>query len=250
MQGFDKFQLVLIEATKEHFGPLEGEERKQLGQVLHNHLFDLDGPRELRRTLDAKQLYFSRLFRGFLEISKSLETLDDIAVYVRRFPFGGTRITRERYLQFHVEAHFSEMYILRDRLTRYATFIQRQFKRDPRLNDVQRKCENLNRAITKSLDGVVDVRRRHVHEFRFSDDGIDRLGTIALLSQGENDEFSKLMKIYYRQEHRNVRRKWRDTMKGNLSALREVLNAYFESIFPMVFDEQTKAIRYPSGART
>lgn len=249
MKGYEKFQLALVEAAKEHIRPLEGEAKESLGKVIHNHLFDLDGPRRLSRPTDARQQYFWRLFQGFIEISKSLETLEDIGVYIRRFPFQDTRISRERYLQFHVEAHYSEMYILRDRLTRYAKLVERQFRKDSRVSDAQRTCQAINDSITKSLNGVVDIRRRHVHEVRFSDDGIDRLGTITLLSQGKT-KFSKLMRQYYSYEFSRVRKRWRDVMKTNLDAVRVLLNAYFDIMYPIVFHEQTKALRYPKGART
>ena len=249
MKGYEKFQLALAQAAKEHIFPHEGEEIESFGKVIQNHLFDLDGPRQLSRPTNARQQYFWRLFQGFIEISKSLETLKDLGVYIRRFPFQNTRISRERYLQFHVEAHYSEMYILRDRLTRYAKLVERQFRKDSRVSDVPRRCQALNDSITKSLNGVVDIRRRHVHEARFSDDGIDRLGTITLLSQGK-DKFSKLMQQYYSDEFSRIRKRWRDVMKKNLDAIRVLLDAFFEIIYLIVFDEQTKTLRYPKGART
>jgi RNase P/RNase MRP subunit POP5 len=249
MKGFDRFQNAMIEAAQRHLKPAMEEHREALAETIKNDLFDLDGPRQLDRQLSARDQFFGKAFRGFLEISKSLETLEDIAFYIGRFPFHRTRITRERYLQFHVESYFSEVYILRERLKRYVTLLERQYRRDPRISNVQDRCKVLTDSITQSLEGVIDVRRRHVHEVRFSDDGIDRLATIALLSRGSNDELTNLMKEFYREEHMRVKKIWVDQAKANNRAIRQLLDVFFDTLFPVAFDENTTALRYPKEAR-
>lgn len=250
MKGFERFQKAMIEAAKQQLKPAMEEHRDALAETLKNELLNLDGPRQLDRQIGTRDQFFGKAFRGFMEISKSLETLDDIAFYMSRFPFQRTRITRERYLQFHVESYFSEIYVLRERLKWYITMLERQYKRDPGLSNVQGRCKALTDAITKSLEGVVDVRRRHVHEVRFCDEGIDRLSTIALLSQGSDDGVSKLMTEYYRDEHRKVKKIWCERIKANNKAIRELLNVFFDSLFPIAFDENSSMLRYPRGART
>lgn len=250
MKGFERFQRAMIEAAQQHFKPAMEAHREELAETMKNELFDLEGPRQLNRQLGSRDQFFGKAFRGFVEISKSLEMLDDIAFYIGRFPFRGTRISRERYLQFHVESYFSEIYLLRERLKRYITLLERQYRRDPGLSNVQQRCKTLTDAITKSLEGVINVRGRHVHEVRFTDDGINRLSMIALLSQGSDDELSKLMRGYYREEHRKVRKTWCERTKGNNKAIRGLLDIFFDSLLPIVFDESTSTLRYPRGART
>lgn len=250
MKGYIRFQKAMIDAAKQHWTPALEEHREALAETIKNDLFNLDGPRQIDRQIGARDQFFGKAFHGFIEISKSMETLEDIAFYLSRFPFQQTRITRERYLQFHVESYFSEIYLLRERLTRYITLLERQYKRDPGLSNVQERCKRLTDTISNSLEGVIDVRRRHVHEVRFRDEGIDRLSTIALLSQGPDDEISTLMKEYYREEHRNVKKIWRDRVTANNKAIKELLDIFFDSLFPMAFNERTSEIRYPRGARS
>jgi hypothetical protein len=248
MPGFGRFQKALLEAAQQHFTPLMEEHREELSETIENHLFELEGPRQLNRQLGVRDQYFGKLFRGFLEISKSIETLEDISYYIRRFPFTGTRITPERYLQFHVESHFAEVYVLRERLSRYVTLFERQFRRDPNLANVEARCNALKEGIATALQGVVALRGQHIHEFRFTDDGIDRLGSIALLSKGSNDEFSTLMKHYYREQRREVKRTWASRTKTNLEAIKQLLDVFFDALYPIAFDQQG-AIRYPHGVR-
>ncbi len=249
MKGFEQFQKAMTEAAVQHYKPIMERHSGELEESIKNHLLDLEGPRHVDRPVSVRDQYFRKVFRGFLEISQSLETLDDIAFYINRFPFHQTRITRERYLQFQVESYLSEIYLLHERLRLYITQLERQHKRDPDLTDVQERCKKLTDAITKSLEGVVTVRGRHVHQVRFSDDGIDRLSSIYHLSQIFDDELSNLMKEYYRYEYRKVKKIWRDRIKANNKAIRELLDHFFLSLFPMVFDESTSTLRYPRGAR-
>lgn len=248
MAGFNRFQKAMLEAATQHFKLLMEQHRDELGETIKNHLFDLDGPRQLNRRLGARDQYFGKLFRGFLEISKCLETLDDIHFYIRRFPFTGTRITPERYLQFHVEAHYAEMYVLRERLSRYVTFLRRQFRRDPNLANVAARCDAVMQGIENALRGVVALRGQHIHEFRFTDDGIDRLSTVSLLAKGSDDALTALMKGYYGEQRREVKRTWAARTKTNLDAIRQLLDVLFDALFPIAFDQQG-TLRYPNGAR-
>jgi hypothetical protein len=61
------------------------------------------------------------LFAGFNEISHSYDTLLDIEVYVARFPYANTRITRSGHLRFIIEAYLHESYTLGERLKTYPT---------------------------------------------------------------------------------------------------------------------------------
>src|SRR5437762_800785 len=72
----------------------------------------------------------SSIFRGFVEIANAAETLHDMRIYVRRFPFGGTSISRSKYLRFIIESYLHESYILTQRLLAYPEKIRRVLARD------------------------------------------------------------------------------------------------------------------------
>src|ERR1700722_1634055 len=249
-EGLAKFQGAMIKAAQTHLAPILETSNGKIAEVLKNQLFELDGPTSLAEPIDPRDKYFGDVFRGFLEITKSLQTLDDIAFYIRRFPFAGSPIDPARYLQFHVEAHFSEIYILRERLVRFIKFIERKFKRDPLLLEFQTVSERLVSWIESSLGRVVTIRGKHVHEVRFTDEGIDRLDTIATITRASNGDMSNLMKRYFKIQHRKVRKKWRDTTKGNIKAIRALLDQSFEALYPVVFNGQDSSLRYPRGARS
>lgn len=220
------------------------EHKEALAETIKNQLLNLDGPRHLNRKLGAQEQFLNKVFNGFVEIANSLETLEDIAFYMSRFPFQQTRITRERYLQFHVESYLSEIYLLRERLNPYITRLERAYKHHP---NMQKQCETLTSAITKSLESIINTRGKHVHEIRFSDNEISHLSTIAQFSRVSDNEFKNLLEGYYREEHIRVRKIWRNRVKSNNKAIRELLDVVFNSLFPIVFDENTSTLRYPQS---
>jgi hypothetical protein len=115
-------------------------------------------------------------------------------------------VTPERHLQFCVESYLSEVYLLRERLVAYLKVIQRQYKGEVGLRAALTQCQSVVKSVVTPLEGVVRVRSAHVHEYRFKDPDIDRLGTIALLSQSDS-EFSRIMRTFFRMEYPTVRKK-------------------------------------------
>lgn len=245
-KGYEKFQHAILEVAQHHIGRLIKDHRDEMAIVMKNSIFDLDGQKRLDRKLDSKEEFFSRVFNGFIEISKSLETLDDIRLYIGRFPFQRTRITRERYLQFHIEAYLSEMYIFRERLIQYMKMIVRQNKADKSIHKAVMANKAAIDIIYKALDQVIITRSNHVHKYRFSDDDIDRLGSLTLLSMGSDAELVKLTREFYREEHKRIRKIWCGRIKDNNKQVRKLLDIYFDSLFLLVFEENGLKLRYPA----
>jgi hypothetical protein len=245
MKGFDKFQYAMLEAATLIIKPLTEAKNKEAGEALWNHLFDLDGPREASTRPTGRSIYFGKVFKAFLEITYSLETLEDIEFYVGRFPFQNTRISRDRYLQFHIETYFSELYLLQQRLNHYVVLVERQYRRDPRLSEIQDKCKNLPSLAAKALEGPLRLRHGHVHEARVRDSGIDRLKSIGLLTKSKDSTLSKYMRIHYRLVHSNVKKKWKKSLVKSNEHVQKVLDVFFEHFFTVIFDE-SGALKYPS----
>lgn len=247
MEGFDKFQHGILETTKVYILPLvEGDQKADFGRAFKNHLLDLDGPKEVKARRTGRETFVLKLFYGFTEIANSLDTLDDIAIFVGRFPFQGTRITKDRYLQFHVECHIAEIYLLQQRLESYLTLLERQYKRDPRLPALSKVCAALRATIKRALEGVIHTRGSHIHEARFKDNDIARLRGIGLLARSGKDELAKTMHIFYRIEHARIRKRWKDQIAENNKAVRKLLNLFFDALYVAVFDPKTNTLHYPT----
>lgn len=247
-QPFSQFFNSVIDAFAECMKPLIEQDSDAIGKNLINHAFNLDEKQEINREFDAYQQFMSKLFYGLAEIVKSRDTLTDVEFYVNRFPFSRTRITPEQYLQFHVEVYYSELYILRERLSKYVTFLERQYLRDSRLPNVKTVFKAINELVTRTLNGAINVRSAHVHETRFVDDGIDRLSTLGLLMRSKDNKLAEIMTKQYRAEHRKVKRLWHNRIAKNNQAVVQLLDHVCEALLAVVFQDDG-TMRIPSGVR-
>lgn len=199
-------------------------------------------PKVAPAELPPEERFAVDTFHGFMEIRGTLERLHDIELYVRRFPYRGSRVTRERYLRFHIEAYFHEAYILRERLSAFGKRSTRAYKRGARRERSVRVAQQLE-TIVASLDDVVEVRSRHVHESRFEEMRLLNLATLELIERNSRDPiWSQLLKGHYPL----VRRYWAGWVREMNSSIEELLNMYFVSLHPLMFEEHVLVL--PSAA--
>jgi hypothetical protein len=242
--GFQRFAHTMLSAWQKHIKPPE-EEMKDLEEAAHDYLFN-EGPRGVRsKSLTPRELFTSRFFWGFTEIHDSLEMLDDIFFLIGRFPYSNTRISKERHLQIVVEAHYGEIYILQERLRHYLTVVERQYKTDPRRLEISKRCKNLRSIVLDLFKGVLQLRNSHVHQMRFSDEGLDRLKTLGLLAS--QSEHSAAYKIYYRSQCTKTRKEWRERIKTNNDEIHKTINVISNFLHTIIFDEAKLDFIFPPG---
>lgn len=247
MKGIDKFQNAISKTAQIIWLPVVEGRKEEFGEIFKNYILELEGPKHLVSKISDGELYFRKIFDGFIEITASLQTLEDIAFYISRFPFSDEKITPERYLQFHVEAYYSEIYILSERLKKYLKLLERRHRDKPAFQFIKNTSDDLSSLLETSLKPVITLRGKHVHETRFKDDNISLSGSLGMLSKkiydGE-DELAKLFKAYYKEKYRDVKRNWKNAAKNNNKNIRELLDHFFEKLYPIVFNQDTGAFLY------
>lgn len=192
------------------------------------------------------QQFAVRMFRDISEIHTCVERLKDFETYVSRFPFQRTRITRDAYLQFVVEGHLHELYLLRERLIALAKHIARAHKKDSDSKKVLRITNALEKFVLEALGRFTNVRGSHVHVRRYTHADIGRLRLISVLQKGPADDFTKAIRYIKRhattESHSRLKvqaRKWNKTAA-------QVLEEYCKVASSLVFVEGTQSFRYPA----
>ncbi len=129
MKGLERFQRAYLRVGAKDFARwLKSKENSRLlSEEIRKHLFDLGPPTPPRppSSLTGREAFIKKLSIGFQEIVTSRDALQDIEYYISRFPYRTKRILKHRYLQFHMEAFFHEIYILDLRLVNYLTLVER-----------------------------------------------------------------------------------------------------------------------------
>jgi hypothetical protein len=242
MTGFHKYSEIFIHRAKELLEKEDLKNNPEYHEVLKNHLFGLKGPKQLDRKLTPSDVFFSKLATGFREIYDSYYSLLDIEVYIRRFPYPNTKVSKTRYLAYHMENYLNEVYMLKERLISYCTVVGRLYRNDHTLRDPKKAMKDLSGIVQKSLKAITDTRGTHVHSARLTDEDLDRLSSLGLINRAPNE--IPLLKTVYESAFRNTRKKYGVAIKRNNEEIRKILNAYFEVIYAIVADEKGD-VRYP-----
>jgi hypothetical protein len=171
--------------------------------------------------------------------------MKDIEFYVGRFPYSQARIAKHRHLLFHIEAFLGELYILQQRLIQFLTFITRQHRRDPRLQQIQAACKVLNDFVIDAMRKGIAIRGSHVHKWRLSDNQIDRLNGINFYTMMPNAKIKKAFKAYYESEYWKIRKHWRKWIASGIAEAQNLVDAYFDGVFRLMFNDKGKLL-YPS----
>ena len=98
------------------------------------------------------------MYNGFREISGSYYGLLEIEIYIGRFPYRNTKISKTRHLAYHMENYLNEIYILKERLNSYFTTIGRIYRKDRRIQDILKRTKPLFAFVNNTLKGIIDTR--------------------------------------------------------------------------------------------
>lgn len=173
--------------------------------------------------------FFTKIFKGFNEISSTVEALRLAHVFVSLAPPKSRRIDKDKYLKYHVSVYLQEVYILKERLNAYATRVQRAYSKSSQKTKADIKIAPLFDLVKTALDGVVETRGNHVHDTRYSDDDLDWVSTLALASQYEKELVES-----FNWEYKQAMRTWKDRINHNNKETEKLLDKYFDALFDVI----------------
>jgi len=154
MDEFEKFQSYLSKEFVVLTKPIVEQRMEELGKTFWNEIFDLKGKRAIDRKLSQEEAFFGKVFRGYIEICNSYNCLKDIQVYIGRFPYNDTSISKVAYLIYHIVNYMNEVYVLKERLSAYLTKIGRLYKNDQRHNEILKLTKPIFKIVDDVFSGV------------------------------------------------------------------------------------------------
>lgn len=202
--GYARYQRAVSDLSCEYINP--AWEAKKRGKVLN-------------RPTDSA---FEALFRGFIEISDTLEALALTETLLGLAAPRSSKVKKDEYLKYLVGAYLQEVYILEQRLTAYA-------KKMLRLYNHPAHIPALEDSIQSTFGGITRTRGAHVHSQRFTDEMLDMLARTSLVSIFK-PEFAEDLHF----EYKYVQRQWRKIVKTNNAATRAFLDQYFDELFVLI----------------
>ncbi len=241
IENHEQFQKKLIELVMPLILFSLESERKELREIIKNTLFDLEGPRHFASFSTRRDdIFASRLVLSFDEIVTSYLRLKDIEIYTKRFPYRNTGISALRYLKYHIESYFNEIYIFKLRLEAFLGFLEKRYRKSPITHDINFTTQKLKKIVLSALGSVITTRGAHVHEGRFSDRDLDRLSLLERLRASEGG--TDILMILYESEYKKVRKKWAAQIQNYNNAIKKLFDTCCKGLYSVLFDEQGKLI--------
>jgi hypothetical protein len=229
------------------------EHRKELNEVSRNSLFDLEGPRSISRTPLPKELWYQRrLFSSCAAIYKSSDALSDIEIYVRRFPYRGTRVSPTTHLRHSLELYLQEAYVLRQRMIDFLNVLQKDYEGTFQGRQLAAVNQPLCRMLKDSLSPIMKARTEHVHGGGFDDDRLRRIDGLELLARhgwqkntAKDKRLKALFNLLYETDYKKERKRWVKFIQNWNAGIEKMHEGYFELLHPIIFNEEGKFVFPP-----
>ncbi len=200
---------------------------------------DNEDEENISRTLTIEESEFAKLFSQYLEVFKSFEAIKDLGFLIGRFPYARTRVTRVRYLRYHIESYFHELYIIKKRLIKMANTIRKLYSYTSITKSLLPLLDYLDDYVNTSMSDISDTRSKHVHVTRYTDTDLERLDTYDFLAE---QELLGAFRGFIDFEYRDVRKKWRVRIISTTDQLDKILNLYFRTIGVVLINPETRLL--------
>ncbi len=231
------FELVMNE-LRDTLTIDDDEDRQKMGEAIMNEVLQSGGPTTVKRKVRRRDRFIAnKIFSPVGEILNAAWAMENIAIYIRSFPYKKQGVSQVSYLQYHIENYLNELYILRTRLISYLDILKKVYRKSDQWKEVDKAIKPLYKIVKDTFSGLTMLRGAHVHVERYSDEDIKRLSTLDLLSKG-GDEFGRLMKALYLSNYRTTRKKWAGNIASSNKVITKLLEIYFGELKKVLFQDE------------
>lgn len=181
------------------------------------------------------------LFGGFTEIVNVINTLELIEKFINTEPPKVDGINYSNYLTYHIHSYFQEMYILKERLKKYATRINRKYEKIS--GKILFEC--IEKMITETVDSLSNItgdkgiRNIHVHDKKFTNEELNLLGATSFLVDTKHNEFDD----YEYSVYIFNQQKWLSTILKNNENTKILIDQYFEMLLKVITRDNINVIK-------
>jgi hypothetical protein len=241
MPGFDDFERAVYIAYRPYMQRVLQEHGDE---VLQRHA-DAAAGRPLPDAPDygasRDERFVIKLLGYVAEIRASYESLLDVAAFLRRYPYiNHPRLTQERYVRYHVEHLYQEMYILKSRVEAFGSWLQRAYRKSAQRDIVSGVTVVITRLLSDSTAHMTRVRGRHVHEARLDDSELRRMYMLQVVATAHVD-LARVVRKHQRRRRVDAARWAREECKS----VKVALDVSFGILRELIIDKDTGQLHYP-----
>lgn len=244
-----KFDMSLNKAFNEYMSP-RIETKKE--EFITAHMNRMIGRNEQITVADVSSpegKFLAVISMGAFEIFNTYESILDAEIYIRKFPYSRTRISKSRHLKSVIISHLHNIFILKERMVRYLKVLRKRYGKKSSADgkftlEITKLLENYTKD---SFSHLNSTRNIHVHVEEFYDAGLEQLSLLENFINN-NPTVSSLdeFREYYDFEFNMIRKKKIEEIKKINADVEGTLDMFFGLIYPIVFDESDNLITIPA----
>lgn len=178
--------------------------------------------------------HFSLLWDGYTEIVGCLDGMkmarELLQLDVRSFG----DLKRAEYLRFILGGYMNEGYMLKERMTTYATQVSRMYC-DPGQNP--KPLHDLPGRVEQAFDAHTKWRGAHVHSVRYDTRDLNTLSSVDLIVESsieESEENARDTKRYGNALYDKQREYWSAKMTEGIDSIEAALGQYFGELLQVI----------------
>jgi hypothetical protein len=242
--SFDRFTSSLVAICQDIILSSAEKDHVEMRKAMKNLLFDRNDPVEFTEQNSPSERVPVLLFYSLCEIKTAAQNLSDTEIYIRRFPYRDTPITRIRYLRYIFVNYLNEVYLLKQRLKAFLQLVEELYASGVHRKDIRKVTQPLFSYISQVFENLVDARSSHIHKEYYSDRQLEKLEILELTTGNYDLNQNRLIwPGYFQWQYREIRKQKVRQVREINEAIRDILNAFFSKLYPIVFDENDNVIR-------
>jgi hypothetical protein len=244
MNGYKEFSIGLTRVVQNIILPIPETDRIGMRTSLSNLLYDKDEPVKFMEEYNSEDRAPIELFHVMFEIETSVQNLLDTEIYIRRFPFTKTRVTKVRYLRYVFVNYLSEVYLLKQRLKSFLKLVDDLYANGNKRKEVRKVTQPLFQLVAMAFENIVTARSLHVHKEIYSDKQLDKLGILESISKHDKENENQFSWLgYFGWQYREIRSQKTKQIKEMNQEIERVLDHFFSKLHPIVFDDEMNVVR-------
>jgi len=235
-----KFDMALNKAFNEYMTPRFEEKQEEFVTAYMNRMLGRIEQTTVDNASTPEGKFLAEVSVGAFEIFNTYETMLDTEIYIRKFAYSKTRISKSRYLKNTFGNYLNTIYMLTCRMKTYLDVLQKRYGREPSADGkLTLKIVDVLKKYTKeSFEHFNVVRGIHVHVEEFYDEELEQLSILENFIDNNPliPTLNRFIDYYDFQFNRVRKKKIKEVKKINADTV-EILDNFFELIYSIVFDE-------------
>ena len=142
--------------------------------------------------------------------------------------------SRYKLLQYHLENHYQELYILRERIIAFLNIVSRIFTNDFFYNELLKKSSYARTIFKKQFQKYTTLRSTHVHSNRMNIDEIIKINQISYLLSKSIDYSKEATYAMFNKDYNKLKNEWTIELENRTQDAYRIINNAFSFINPII----------------